>query len=418
MRHTPRWLLGAALTLALALGGVMAAPAVADERGSAVQDQTNADANISQLQAEVEGLDSDLAQLYVDLQTVKDQVSAAQSDLDAAKAVEAAAQREYEQVRDQLAAAQNELQRLTDELAASQSQDAAISDAVGTMARELYRQGETSPLTLVMTSQGSGDIADRAASASTMARAQSRALSTVRESITVARNQSAKQQATTDRISQLEAQASDKLAAAEAARGVVETKVNALTAKQTDLETKQAAWDKRKADAQAQLTDWQAKRDAAAAKIADIDAQNRQNQTTFSGSSSGALFSPPIPGGVVTSDYGWRVHPIFGYLKLHDGTDWGAACGTPQYAIRDGVVAAVYFDSGGGNIVTVNHGMINGYSWTSEHLHLSSAAVSVGQQVTTSTVVGYTGSTGNSTGCHLHLTIYRDGSTVNPLDYM
>lgn len=416
--------------LALALTGLAFTPvlpsaltvqvAQADEREEAVQTQEAAESNISELQTEVEGLDAEIAQIYVDLELVKVQVTDAEGELAEAQEAEAAAEREYELARDQLLAAQDELARLGDELASAEQDDAELSDAVGTMARDLYRNGETSALSLVMTADGAGDISERAASASTMARAQTRALDNVRESITLVRNRSAKQEAVTERVAELEEEASEKLALAEEAREAVETKLADLEAKQSDLEAKQAEWDKRKVDAESQLNSWQAKRDAASATIAQIDEENRQRQTTFSSSSggSGAIFSSPLPGGVVTSNYGWRMHPIFGYLKLHDGTDWGATCGSAQYAVREGVVVASYFDSGGGNIVTINHGMIDGSSWTSEHLHLSSAAVYVGQRVSPSTVVGYTGSTGSSTGCHLHLTITRDGATVNPLDYM
>lgn len=120
----------------------------------------------------------------------------------------------------------------------------------------------------------------------------------------------------------------------------------------------------------------------------------------------------------VTSNYGWRMHPILGYRKLHDGTDFGAACGTTQYATKRGTVFATGSNKISGNYVVIDHGKINGKAWMTKHAHLSSSRVKKGQKVTTQTAVGYTGTTGRSTGCHLHLGLYRNGQTVNVLKYM
>ena len=81
-------------------------------------------------------------------------------------------------------------------------------------------------------------------------------------------------------------------------------------------------------------------------------------------------------------------------------------------------VARTGYDSGLGNYVTINHGMINGSSMVTEHGHLQSIAVSAGQSVTTGTAIGYTGTTGNSTGCHLHLNLLINGSYSSILNYM
>ena len=76
------------------------------------------------------------------------------------------------------------------------------------------------------------------------------------------------------------------------------------------------------------------------------------------------------------------------------------------------------YDSGLGNFVTINHGLVNGSSMVTEHGHLQSISVYSGQSVDTGTVVGMTGTTGNSTGCHLHLNLLINGSYTSILDYM
>lgn len=100
----------------------------------------------------------------------------------------------------------------------------------------------------------------------------------------------------------------------------------------------------------------------------------------------------------ISSGYGWRVHPTLGTRKLHDGVDFAAACGTPARAAQAGTVIAVEHNSSSGNRVKVDHGngVVTGY------YHLSEFSVSVGDHVTKGQTVGLVGSTGRSTGCHLH----------------
>lgn len=119
--------------------------------------------------------------------------------------------------------------------------------------------------------------------------------------------------------------------------------------------------------------------------------------------------SPPVPG-PVTSRFGMRVHPVTGVYKLHDGVDFGASCGTPIRLPWPGRVVSASYDGGYGNRVIVDHGTLRtGYA------HLPGISVQVGQEMTAGAVVGAVGSTGYSTGCHLHWMAWRDGALVDPL---
>ncbi len=132
-----------------------------------------------------------------------------------------------------------------------------------------------------------------------------------------------------------------------------------------------------------------------------------------SSSSSGWLY--PLPYRVaVTSAYGYRVHPVTGAWSFHTGVDLGAGEGTPIYATRSGTVTTATYSDVYGNYVTINHG--DGYS--SLYGHMTHYVVSAGEYVSQGEVIGYVGSTGWSTGPHLHFTIYYNGSTVNPMDYI
>ena len=115
--------------------------------------------------------------------------------------------------------------------------------------------------------------------------------------------------------------------------------------------------------------------------------------------------------GRMTSSYGMRRHPILGYVRMHSGIDFGAAYGSPIYAVSDGTVAFAGRHGGHGNYVRLEHGggIGTGYG------HMSRIAVSPGMRVRTGQVIGYVGSSGLSTGPHLHYEAYRGGATVNPL---
>jgi murein DD-endopeptidase MepM/ murein hydrolase activator NlpD len=123
-----------------------------------------------------------------------------------------------------------------------------------------------------------------------------------------------------------------------------------------------------------------------------------------------AGLSRPVTTGHLTSSFGMRFHPLLGYSRLHKGMDIGAPKGTPIYAVTDGVVKFAGRHGGHGNFVELKHSgnMGTGYA------HMSRIAVHSGQHVRQGQVIGYVGSTGLSTGPHLHFEVYRSGKAVNP----
>jgi murein DD-endopeptidase MepM/ murein hydrolase activator NlpD len=130
--------------------------------------------------------------------------------------------------------------------------------------------------------------------------------------------------------------------------------------------------------------------------------------------SSNGFLDYPVSG-PVTSPFGWRTHPIYGYRSLHDGIDFGAACGTPIHAAASGRVMERYYQTAWGNRVIIDHGYHHGVGLATITNHMSGPAlVSPGQHVSRGQIVGYVGTTGWSTGCHLHYTVLQNGSPVNP----
>lgn len=151
--------------------------------------------------------------------------------------------------------------------------------------------------------------------------------------------------------------------------------------------------------------------------------QSKSGSGGGSGSSGGGVSTPtsgtftwPLPGygsGSITSPYGYRKHPITGKRKLHAGLDLGAPKGTTIVAAASGTVVKSYMSSSYGNYTVIDHGggVMTAYA------HQSKRLVSAGDRVSAGQKIGLVGSTGNSTGNHLHFEVYVNGSTVNPMNY-
>lgn len=147
-----------------------------------------------------------------------------------------------------------------------------------------------------------------------------------------------------------------------------------------------------------------------------MEAARASRGTSVSAPADGFLL-PPVTG-PVTSPFGMRTHPIYGYYSLHDGTDFGVACGEGMRASGDGTVISKYYSSVYGNRLYVNMGQVNGKNLTVVYNHASGYRVDVGDRVSTGEIVGYVGDTGWSTGCHLHYTVLVNGNAVDPMTWM
>ena len=166
------------------------------------------------------------------------------------------------------------------------------------------------------------------------------------------------------------------------------------------------------------------------AKVADLGAQQAQLAADFQATSNeiaaalaaagdtpsygNGTFIRPIAGAPITSGFGYRTDPITGQQALHAGIDFGASCGTPIRAAGSGVVLSAAPNDGYGNATVINHGG----GLATLYGHQSAFAVSAGQVVAQGQVIGYVGSTGKSTGCHLHFEVRVNGTPVNPLGYL
>ena len=194
-----------------------------------------------------------------------------------------------------------------------------------------------------------------------------------------------------------------------------------LASNQKELEASGAMYEQLEAEVRQQITETQAAYEAA---LADEEAQ-RQIEVARQEAASGSISTPSSPSssgfiyplgasGFVTDAYGYRYHPIYGDYKFHPAVDFAVPQGTPIYATKSGTVTAATYNEYNGYYVAINHN--DGY--TSLYAHMTNFVVSVGQTVSQGEVIGYVGSTGYSTGPHMHFEITYGGASVNPIEYV
>ena len=200
-----------------------------------------------------------------------------------------------------------------------------------------------------------------------------------------------------------------------------------MRAKQNELNSSVAAAQMSAAEAQ------QAQKDAQAAIESDemnYEAVKKQIQKMIAAAAASkptlsftGFICPLKSYSRISSEYGWRKNPVSGVNKLHAGIDLAAGGGTPIYAAASGYVQVAGWSSGGyGNYVIIYHGkMSDGNQYSTLYGHMRSVATSAGKYVQQGEIIGYVGSTGNSTGNHLHLEVWKGGSkanAVNPRGYI
>nr|WP_324609565.1 M23 family metallopeptidase [Streptomyces sp. NRRL S-340] len=153
-------------------------------------------------------------------------------------------------------------------------------------------------------------------------------------------------------------------------------------------------------------------------RLPRYDALVRQNPEQESGRAPGALLTPPVTVLTVTSPFGSRTHPLTGVTKLHTGVDFGAPRGAQVSAARAGRVEFAGMTRAYGNRVVIDHGTVDGKRLETTYSHLAVLQVSAGQNVSVGQPVGLVGSTGLSTGPHLHFEVIFDGQYMDPVAWL
>ena len=413
----------AALAVALSLGLVPLSSA--DTAG----DKKKLDANIAALRIALEGTSQDLAKAFLELQRTKALLPRARQELTAADAAQSVADRHNQTMAAALAVAEANAAKATDALVqnARDSQDA--HDQLGNLVRDDYQQGGVSGLSIALEATSPQDLTNRIIMMDTVMRvrrATLRGLDTMRAQGEAAQ---AYLVAVRRQVAALKVQAQAALAKAMAARktaAAAKAKLDLLYAAQTRYEAAVAAKkaaeiaNVKKMQAQSDVLTRQlaarakAAREAAARAAAARGARQPVPRSVPQGIRSGFLSYPS--NAPVSSEFGMRFHPVLRIWRLHAGIDFAANCGSPVYAAAGGdvIMATPVSQSGGyGNRLVIDHGLQRGVDLTTTYNHLSSFVVT-GGHVGRGQLVAYSGTTGLSTGCHLHFETRQDGTPVNP----
>ncbi len=441
-----RWT-GTTLALAMAFTGLgLTTGAQADSRDDLVSKQEEQERQIESVQSSLEGVDTELQDVYLQLQQTETQIPIAEQELADAEAELAAAERDQQIVAGQLEAAQGELSSIQQEITDGEAEIESTRNNLGEIARAQYR-GDTVPTTmeLLVGSSSSEDFLNSYATWEALSRTQSSTLTDVE--VATARNQTreARQSDVESQIAELKQQADDLVAEKTNKQATAKDKKDSLTALQSEYDKQSKDLEDQRDAFQANLATLDQQRNDTAAEIAKIDEENRKKEEAAraaaaqapanSGSSNansgspassgvsnptGAWLIPPVPAPVyVTSPFGMREYP-FGGWWMHNGVDLRSPCGEAQVAPADGVVAKTVPAPGNsthGNQVFINLGVVNGSSWVAVTNHLSGFNVSAGQSVRQGDVIGWTGQTGDVTGCHVHFEVWKDGSVVDPMGF-
>jgi murein DD-endopeptidase MepM/ murein hydrolase activator NlpD len=327
----------------------------------------------------------------------REQLEAAARELeakiaDATTRVEAA-QREVDRIAVQVAALQVEIDRLQAEI------DASRADFEGSAAM-LYRNAGSGAQT-VSVLKFSGDPQE--------------GISANRYLGDIARDAQAeidRYGALQDDVDAAQEELEEQQAAAERARAAVEAERAEVQRLRAELEPARAAAETEEATEAKLLDDIQDQKATWEEQLAALQAEQAAlAQNVSRGSGNGRLKWPCD--GAVASGFGYRVHPISGTRRMHTGVDISCSYGQPISTGGDGTVLEAGPRGGYGNAVLVDHG--DGLATL--YAHQSEVAVSPGEQVATGDVIGYVGSTGYSTGPHLHWEVWVNGTPVDPMGY-
>ena len=334
--------------------------------------------------------------------TVYEQLHAIQRDLDTATA-------ELKQVQAERIQLDKDITKTEAELKAAQARLQSREKVFYKRVRDIYINGRLSYLDVVVGSKDFSDFANRMEMLKRILQSDMDLINTIKTEREEIASKKAKLEEDRAKVLELEKVAQEKqnlINQKKAERQAV------LERAMNDRDTAERAYNELMASSAsitAMLQQRAAERAAAAAAAASQGGSGG-GATWVQG--TGQLAAPVVA--PITSDFGWRIHPIYGTRRLHAGTDFGVDEGTPVHAADGGVVVEAGWVSGYGYTVIIDHG----HGMSTLYAHNSDVAVSPGQTVSKGQVVSYSGNTGGSTGPHLHFEVRINGEPTDPMGYL
>ena len=418
---------GTAALLSALLAATIVAPAAADETS---ERKAQVDRSIEHLEHDLQETSTELATALARVEETRAQLTRAQEKVDGARAELAEAQERDAQIAKDLERARQEEAAARRQLAAVVARMEESKAALGAVARRAYLKGGAPGLdemAVVLEAQSADDLASGAVYARSAMRTESNVVDALDRDRAAVAATTRRLQAKREEVAALKVEAEAQLERTrrlEADAAAAAARVQALLAQ---AEQAAATLEAEKRAESGRLEGMRAESAKLAAELAERARLARERAAAQSAAGIEGLrwerasrdgrsvLALPVVGRV-SSEWGMRKHPVTGVVKLHDGVDFAAPCGTPLAAAAAGEVIWAANRGGYGYQVAIDHGIINGVHVATSYSHLPAGGfvVSPGQQVHRGQVVGHVGSTGYSTGCHLHLMVYVDGLPTDP----
>lgn len=263
----------------------------------------------------------------------------------------------------------------------------------------MYENGTTSYLELFFTAESFADLLNKTEYISQITEYDRNMLEVYQQVVTDVEEKEARLEQENNELAVLIA---DVQAEQENLQLLIETKAQVIEEYEAQI-----------ADGEAEVSVLEADMEQLDNELAKLEEQLKKEQAkrTYDG---GTLGFPVAWYYRISSDYGYRIHPIYGYSIFHSGVDLSADTGTAIYAAYGGTVVTSTYSSSAGNYIMIDHGS----GLMTVYMHCSKLLVSVGQQVSKGETIALVGSTGNSTGPHLHFSVRLNGSYVDPKPYI
>jgi len=390
------------IVLLVAFAGVVAL-AVPAALGQSLSDRQN-DLNnkISGLRNSIEHAKHREGVLTSDISSASSQINALAGDIGTLTAKLTALESDLAAHRARLSRLEDRYREQTEHLRRLKEQHAIAQQRLEARLVELYETDQASELEVLLQVQSLSDLLDQIDYFNAVGAQDKQIADTIKRlknELRIARMNTATTKA---EVSKTTAILAKKTEEQRAARDALVAKQSALAAARADKQSLLANVRQGRKSAEEDLAAMQAASAAIAAQIHSHGSSGSSGDGTPS--ASGLIW--PVSG-PITSGFGWR------WGRMHEGIDIGAACGTPIHAAASGTVIYSGWMSGYGNFVVIDHG--NGLATAYAHqsaIYVSGGSVSQGQ------VIGAVGSTGHSTGCHLHFEVRVNGTPVNPLNYL
>ena len=395
------------IRLSVALVGAVLALGVPSALGQSVYDQqAEVNRKISGLRDDIAAAKAKEGVLTSEIQAAGERIEVLSGDIGSLTSLIAELEADLAAMRARLARLEARFEQQTEDLERLKQQYRIAQQRLEERLVELYQSDEADSFGVLLQVQSLGDLLDQLEyfdSIGRQDRAISRELKRLREAMKVARE---KTRVTKAQVAEETDALAAKTAEQIAAKQELEAQQAALAAARSEKKGVLATVHEDREEAQEDLEDLEAASAALAAQIRAAQASS----TTSSGGSTGSGVSSsgfiwPVSG-VVTSGFGYR------WGRMHEGIDISAPCGTPIRAVASGTIIFSGWMGGYGNLVVVDHG--NGLATAYAHQSAIYASGGVGQGQT----IGAVGTTGSSTGCHLHFEVRVNGGAVDPMGYL